>query len=124
MKILLDMNLTPRWAQYLQLSGFEVFHWSQIGPPDAPDQEIMAYAAKEGFVVLTHDLDFSAILAATKGNKPSVVQIRARNITPEAVGVTIISALRHTSAELEVGALLTIDVDRTRIRLLPLQSSD
>jgi predicted nuclease of predicted toxin-antitoxin system len=61
------------------------------------------------------------MLAATKGNKPSVVQLRARNITPEAVGVTIISALRHTSVELEAGALLTIDADRTRIRLLPLQ---
>jgi predicted nuclease of predicted toxin-antitoxin system len=69
-------------------------------------------------------LDFSAILAATKGNKPSVVQIRARNITPEAVGVTIISALRHASVELEAGALLTIDADRTRICLLPLQLTD
>jgi predicted nuclease of predicted toxin-antitoxin system len=108
MKILLDMNLTPRWAQYLQPSGFEVLHWSQIGPPDAPDGEIMAYAAKEGFVVLTHDLDFSAILAATKGNKPSVIQIRARNITPEAVGVTIISALRHTSVELEAEPYLQL----------------
>jgi predicted nuclease of predicted toxin-antitoxin system len=123
-KILLNMSLTPRWAQYLQPSGFEVLHWSQIGPPDAPDEEIMAYAAKEGLVVLTHDLGFSAILAATKGNKPSVVQIRARNITPEAVGVTIISPLRHTTVELEVGALLTINADRTRIRLLPLQLTD
>jgi predicted nuclease of predicted toxin-antitoxin system len=59
----------------------------------------MMYAAAQGFVVLTHDLDFSAILAATKGNKPSVVQIRARNITPEATGVTIVSALPHTMVE-------------------------
>jgi hypothetical protein len=33
---------------------------------DAPDVEIMAYAAKYDYVVLTHDLDFSAILAATQ----------------------------------------------------------
>jgi hypothetical protein len=31
---------------------------------------------------LTHDLDFSAILAATKGKKPSVIQIRARTASP------------------------------------------
>jgi predicted nuclease of predicted toxin-antitoxin system len=124
MKILLDMNLTPRWALYLQSSGFEAVHWSQIGRPDAPDEEIMMYAAAQGFVVLTHDLDFSAILAATKGNKPSVVQIRARNITPEATGVTIVSALRHTMVELDAGALLTIDADRVRIRLLPLELTD
>jgi predicted nuclease of predicted toxin-antitoxin system len=92
------------WAQYLQPSGFAplVTDWSS----DTADEEIMAYAAKEGFVVLTHDLEFSAILAATKGNKPSVVQIRARNITSEALGVTIISALRHASVQLDAGALL------------------
>jgi predicted nuclease of predicted toxin-antitoxin system len=81
----------------------------------------MAYAARLGFVVLTHDLDFSAILAATKGKKPSVVQVRAQNITPEAIGLNIIAALQATAADLEAGALLTIDADRTRVRLLPLQ---
>jgi predicted nuclease of predicted toxin-antitoxin system len=69
---------------------------------------------------LTHDLDFSAIPVATKGAKPSLVQIRARNITPEAVGNQIVAALRHAAAELEAGALLTVDADRMRIRLLPL----
>jgi predicted nuclease of predicted toxin-antitoxin system len=75
-------------------------------------------------VVLTHDLDFSAILAATKGKKPSVIQLRARNISPESVGMSVVTALRHTSDELQAGALLTIDIDRTRIRVLPLHSSD
>ena len=43
---------------------------------DAADIKIMAYAAEHGNIVLTHDLDFSAILAVTQGTKPSVVQIR------------------------------------------------
>jgi len=121
MKILLDMNLTPRWVQFLQAAGLESSHWSQVGRADAPDEEIMEYAASHDFVVLTQDLDRSAILAATKGKKPSVIQLRARNISPEAAGSTIIAALRHTIAELEAGALLTVDSDRTRIRILPLQ---
>jgi predicted nuclease of predicted toxin-antitoxin system len=82
----------------------------------------MEYASSHDFVVLTHDLDFSAILAATKGKKPSVVQLRAQNITPEATGAIIIVALRHAVAELEAGALLTVDANRTRIRILPLQT--
>ena len=121
MKLLLDMNLTPRWVPYLEAAGFEALHWSKVGRANAPDEEIMAHAARLGLVVLTHDLDFSAILAATKGKKPSVVQVRALNISPEAIGSQIVAALRHTGAELEVGALLTIDPDRTRLRLLPLQ---
>jgi predicted nuclease of predicted toxin-antitoxin system len=121
MKLLLDMNLTPRWAEFLESADFQVLHWSRLGRADASDSEIMEYAAEHEFVVLTHDLDFSAILAATQGKKPSVIQIRAKNIAPEVVGKTIIAALRHSTDELEAGALLTIDADRTRIRLLPLQ---
>jgi predicted nuclease of predicted toxin-antitoxin system len=72
MKLLLDMNLAPRWVPYLKAAGFETHHWSMVGRADASDEEIMAYAARLGLIVLTHDLDFSAILAATKeGNRAS-----------------------------------------------------
>jgi predicted nuclease of predicted toxin-antitoxin system len=66
-------------------------------------------------------LDFSAILAATHGEKPSVVQIRATDISPEAIGGQVVAALRHTAAELVAGALITIGPSRTRLRLLPLR---
>ena len=46
----------------------------------------MAYGRANNYIVLTHDLDFSAILAATHGEKPSVVQIRADNVSPEVPG--------------------------------------
>ena len=81
----------------------------------------MAYAAEFGFVVPTHDLDFSAILAATKGKKPSVVQLRAQNTSPDTIGTLVLAAIKHTAEDLESGALLTIDSRRARLRLLPLQ---
>jgi predicted nuclease of predicted toxin-antitoxin system len=81
MKILLDMNPSPRWVGVLLHAGFETQHCPDVGRPDASDPEIMSFAAKSGAVLVTHDLDFSAILAATQGTKPSVVQIRARNVT-------------------------------------------
>ncbi len=74
MKLLVDMNLSPHWVDRLNAAGLPAVHWSGIGRMDAPDVEIMAYAAKYDYVVLTHDLDFSAMLAATQGTKPSVVQ--------------------------------------------------
>lgn len=96
-------------------------HWSGIGAATAKDSEIMEFAAKNDYVVLTYDLDFGAILAATKGNKPSVVQLRTKDISVQAVGQKVTSALRQTEAELSEGALLTIDEHRTRIRLLPIK---
>lgn len=121
MKLIVDMNLTPRWVSLLVDAGIETSHWSTLGANNAPDSEIMAYARANDYVVLTHDLDFSAILAATHGEKPSVVQIRADDVSPNVIGLQVIAALKQMVSELESGALLTVDPNRTRVRLLPLQ---
>ena len=120
MKLLVDMNLSPRWVDLFAGVGIEAVHWSMVGAKNAPDSEIMVYASANDYVVLTHDLDFSAILAASHGEKPSVVQIRAEDISPDAIGRQVVIALRQMSIELNEGALLTIDPNRTRLRVLPL----
>jgi len=122
MKLLVDMNLSPRWIGLLTGAGVEAVHWSLVGAMNAPDTEIMAYALANDFVVLTHDLDFSAILAATQGEKPSVVQLRADDVSPSVIGPQVLIALRQMEAELQEGALVTVDPNRTRLRVLPLRS--
>lgn len=124
MKLLVDMNLSPRWIGLLVSASIDAVHWSAVGRADAKDLEIMAYAVENGCIVLTHDLDFSAILAATKAVKPSVVQIRSEDISPDAIGMKVICALRQMEAELEKGVLLTIDPNRSRLRLLPFDRED
>jgi predicted nuclease of predicted toxin-antitoxin system len=121
-KVLIDMNLSPRWTELLAQEGFEAAHWSMLGTGNAPDTEIMAYARANNYVVLTHDLDFGAILAATHGEKPSVIQIRAEQLNPDVIGKQVVLALRQMASELENGALLTVDPERTRLRILPLQA--
>jgi predicted nuclease of predicted toxin-antitoxin system len=120
-KVLVDMNLSPRWIGFLTAEGIAAEHWSSLGPANAPDAEIMAYARSHGYVVLTHDLDFSSILAVTHGEKPSVVQIRAEDVGVEMIGDRVVSALRQMQSELEEGALLTVDPKRVRLRMLPLR---
>jgi predicted nuclease of predicted toxin-antitoxin system len=88
---------------------------------DATDSQIMASPRANDYVVPTHDLDFSAIFAATHGEKPSVVQIRADDVSPEVIGKQVVVALRQMASDLEDGALLTVDPSRTRLRVLPLQ---
>ncbi len=121
MRVVVDMNLSPRWVAFLTHAGIEAAHWSALGPSSAPDSEIMAYAAEHGYVVLTHDLDFGSILAASNGEKPSVVQIRAEDVSPDVIGGQVVTALGQMAAELNEGALLTVDLNRTRMRVLPLQ---
>jgi predicted nuclease of predicted toxin-antitoxin system len=88
-------RLSPRWVDQ-----FGAAHWSSVGSPHALDQEITAYAAKHDYVVLTNDLDFGAILAVTHGEKPSVVQIRSENLSPDIIGVQAINALRQLADQL------------------------
>jgi predicted nuclease of predicted toxin-antitoxin system len=74
--------------------------------------------------VITHDLDFGTILAVTHGKKPSVVQIRSMDISPDVVAAQTIAALHHAEVDLAAGALLTIEPDRARLRILPLRSDE
>lgn len=121
MRILVDMNLSPRWIGVLQQSGFEATHWSSVGPATASDAQIMSFAAAHDQIVLTHDLDFSAILAATQRNKPSVVQVRSDDLNPDRIGSQIIAVIRQVAQELSEGALVTFDGSRMRLRVLPLR---
>jgi predicted nuclease of predicted toxin-antitoxin system len=120
MNVLLDMNVSPRWRPLLEREHISAVHWADVGAIGADDAEIMAYAAQHDYIVLTQDLDFSTILAATSGRKPSVVQLRSDNLDPDVIGASVIAALRQLENELRSGAIVSIDLQRTRMRLLPL----
>ena len=45
MKLLVDMNLSPRWVETFSRAGIEAVHWSSLGVANAPDSEIMAFEA-------------------------------------------------------------------------------
>ena len=59
-------------------------------------------------------------VAATHGDKPSVIQIRSGTLSTAAIGPFVVKTLIQMEAEIESGALLTIEPPRARIRLLPL----
>jgi predicted nuclease of predicted toxin-antitoxin system len=122
MRILIDMNLTPRWVQYLHAARHDVVHWASVGRMSAPDQEIFDYARLTDYVLLTNDLDFPRILPHTKEAKPSVVLVRGEPLTPESRGDALVQALADCEADLAHGAILTLDwSDRPRARILPLE---
>jgi predicted nuclease of predicted toxin-antitoxin system len=120
-KLLVDMNLSPSWVDRLTGHGFEAVHWSTIGAATAPDVEILTWANEHGVVLITNDLDFSAILAASAHATPSVVQIRTQDLLSDDVVSTVVHALEAHRGHIERGALLSIDEAATRVRMLPLR---
>jgi predicted nuclease of predicted toxin-antitoxin system len=120
-KIIVDMNLPPRWVTVLKNEGWDAVHWSSIGNPGATDTNIMRYAKDDGYAVLTHDLDFGAILAATGWETPSVIQVRTQDVFPQAIGHLVIAAIKQFSDEIKKGVLISIDKNRSRARILPIE---
>lgn len=65
MKLVVDMCLPPALAAGLIAAGHESQHWSAVGDPRADDTEIMDWVLEHGHVILTHDMDFNALLFGT-----------------------------------------------------------
>lgn len=120
MKILVDMNLSPDWVEALARNNFEAVHWSTVGDPRAEDSVLMDWARANGYLVFTHDLDFGTALALTQAESPSVIQVRAQDVTPAHLAGKLIATLRRHESLLEAGALIVLDEGKSRVRILPL----
>lgn len=122
MKFLIDMNLSPNWEQQFIIQGWQARHWSKIGKGNAPDEEILAWAKENSYIIFTHDLDFGAILAATKADSPSVIQIRSQDVTPSAIKDILFAAIQEYQPLLQSGSLIVVHPNKSRARILPLKT--
>jgi predicted nuclease of predicted toxin-antitoxin system len=118
-QILIDMNLSPGWVHELSKHGWASVHWSTIGDPRATDREIMGWARSNGYIVLTHDLDFGTALAWAHASGPSVIQVRGQNVLPDHMASIVAAALKQHEADLIAGALVVVDQSKSRVRILP-----
>lgn len=113
------MNLSPEWEQVFT-EYCEIKHWSRIGDPDAPDELILQWAKEGRYVILTNDLDFGAILAATHLDSPSVFQIRSMCLDRVVIGADVFACFKKFEQDLREGALISYDLQQARVRRLPI----
>lgn len=94
MRLLVAMNLSPRWR--------EALWWGEVGPSH---EALFAWARESGYIILTADLDFSRLLALTGSKGPSVILLRlAYPEPPEALG-PVLETLSRFGQALEEGAI-------------------
>lgn len=122
LRIVLDMNLSLEWMPLLEQAGWKAVHWSVVGDPRANDATIMAWASAHGHV--THDLDFGTALALTHADGPSVIQVRTQRVLPEHIGPLVLAALGQYESELSAGALVVVEPAKSRVRVLPLGTTN
>jgi len=71
-RFLVDMGLSAAVARWLREQGYDAVHLSEEGLVKMPDREVFAKAEREGRVLVTCDLDFGEILAASGAHTVSV----------------------------------------------------
>lgn len=118
MRTVVDTNLAPACCDALRAVGHDATHWSGVGSRRAPDAEIMAWALRNHALVLSHDLGFGAILAATRAKGPGVLQVRSQRGLPTDM-LPVVERARHWFADaLTTGTIVVVDERRAAARTL------
>ena len=120
MKFLADMGISPRSVEHLREMGHDATHLREKGLEQLTDTAILAKARAEKRILLTHDLDFGELLAASKAELPSVVIFRLHNMRPERVNRYPEEVIKQYGTLLESGAIVSVSEGRIRVRSLPL----
>jgi predicted nuclease of predicted toxin-antitoxin system len=114
------MNLSPALAADLRAAGHDAVHAADRGLGTAMDELVTEAAARERRCLVTADLDFPQLLAASRAARPSVVVLRLRDPRPEKVRVRLLAVLDACGDALDGGAIVVVDDAGSRVRRLPL----
>ncbi len=88
---------------------------------NASDQEVMELARQEGRVVITQDLDFSAVLALGGHDRPSLITLRLSLSDPDSVTEKLREVAPQVEESLQEGSVVTIEDVAVRVRKLPIE---
>lgn len=122
-KLVVDVSLSPDWIQVFNKQAWWAVHWSAVGDPRAKDHVVMAWAREHSCAVFTHDLDFGTLLALTRATGPSVIQVRSQDVLPVHLESVVVKTIRAYESQLTQGAIVTIDENRGKVRILPIGSA-
>lgn len=123
-KFLADMGISPKAVDFLQNLGHDAVHLHEQALDRLPDPAVMAKAQNEERILLTHDLDFGELVAASGTRLPSVIIFRLRNMHPERVNRYLQSLVAQHRSILEQGAIITVTEGQMRVRPLPLGAGE
>ena len=122
MRFLADMGVSQQVVEWLRTNGHDAVHLRDEGLQRLPNGEIFLKAGREQRIVLTFDLDFGEIVAASGGQIVSVILFRLRNTRTAFVIQRLEDVLIHSSANLTQGAIEIVEDGRHRVRSLPIGS--
>ncbi len=120
MNFLLDVGISPTLGILLESEGHGFRYLPDYFSNKTPDSSILEIALEAGEVIITHDLDFGKLLAFSKQNQPSVILFRIHHINPIIFYERLIKSWEYIEEPLAQGALIVIENESIRVRMLPI----
>jgi predicted nuclease of predicted toxin-antitoxin system len=124
MKILLDEGLPRRAAALLREQGTDAVHLTEIRDAGTADEAILEEARAAGWVVVTLDADFHALLAVRGWSSPSVIRIRREGLSASDVRDLVTRLVADHEPALADGVALSVRGHLVGMRKLPLKSTE
>lgn len=121
LEFLANMNISPLTVVNLREIGWKIVRIPEVMDKKSKDMKILEYARNNSKAIITQDLDFSALLAVGGYEKPSVINLRIENPTPEVVTQRIIQVVSKIEKELAEGIVASVDETSIRYRNLPIR---
>lgn len=121
MRFLADMGISPKTVEVLRALGHDATHLHEQSLDQLPDRAILEKARHEERILLTHDLGFGDLIAASGANLPTVVIFRLRNMQPAFVNRYLQAIVARYPDELERGVIMSVTEGQIRLRSLPLR---
>ena len=121
-QFLADMNISPLTVQELKERGWDVVRVSDVLHANAKDEDILSFARRNNRVLITQDLDFSALLAIGGYAGPSVISLRLEDPQPLSVARRLIDVVSELGGQLTEGIIVSVDESCARYRNLPIDS--
>jgi predicted nuclease of predicted toxin-antitoxin system len=121
-RFVVDANLSPKVAGYLQAAGHDAVHVVDVDLQHASDLVIMNWARTDERVVLSSDTDFGTLLARFEARDPSFLLLRHLNDRkPDEQAALLLANLDAVADYLAAGAVVTLSPGHLRVRPLPIR---
>jgi predicted nuclease of predicted toxin-antitoxin system len=116
MKLFADECVYQKTVEAIQNWGHDITTARDVGLSGKSDEQIFAYAVKEGRILITADLDFSNIRYYHPKEHWGIIVLKIRPATLSYVHTVLRRLLEQASQEYFSKALIIVDRNKYRVR--------